>query len=278
MTLRYKNLSPLDIEKRCLTHKINPDEYQFFINKLITMGFNLDHAHLILFKKGYKECIQKIEGNFQAIFYQWGYSYEQVARIAGIGGSEVLNEVMLFSTPLLTYGYSTDDIHKIAVHANAVEKLKYLMEKHYYLLSIGLNIKDISILLVHHQTTQSITDRLSTGMSFSSESSSSEPPQRSPSRQELSRLVDTPSPYSHAVFDEYSDRPTPYSHALDDEYMNRPSPYCHEVFHYTSELSSPSEINLFDTHRELPSLYSHELSDRLEQFSAPWEDEISFRP
>lgn len=276
MTLSYKNLSDQAIQKKCRIFKIEPSQYHEYIRRLKSLHFNLDHCHLILFKTGFEQNIQNLEINLEQMTNYWGFSHHQIAKMVGFGSIGVLNAVIYHATPLLSYGYSRENIVKIAIHANAREKFKYLIENHSFLHGIGLNVKDISTLLLNHQTIESINHMISTQYGLFRPAPIQEP-QRSPTRQELSRIADTPSPYSHAVYDDNSDRPTPYSHALDSDISDRPSPYSHEVPLYPDEMRSPSRLNFFDSSQDSISCFGYEPFNNLENFSSFWEQESLFK-
>ena len=77
------------------SNKISPREYEHYIKKLIELQFDLEHAHLILFTRDYQNTIRQIEAMINHITLRWGFTHIQIAKLVGLGGSELLNNVIL---------------------------------------------------------------------------------------------------------------------------------------------------------------------------------------
>jgi hypothetical protein len=160
------------------SNKISPREYEHYIKKLIELQFDLEHAHLILFTRDYQNTIRQIEAMINHMTLRWGFTHIQIAKLVGLGGSELLNNVILYTNPLLSFGYTAEDIYKIAVTDNPALKFEFLIHNHFHLISLGLNFKNIPNVIFKDSFTPNIM------------------------ADQTSRLDDTPSPYSHAIGDE----------------------------------------------------------------------------
>jgi hypothetical protein len=152
------------IKKECPTPKMSLKTSKPNLSEHVRLGYDVEH-----------------------MTSHWGFTVNQIATIVRLGGKNLLNHVILYTNPLLSFGYDAKDIYKIAITDNPTLKFEFLIQNHVKLIEMGFMVKSIPDLIFQNPTHVQIPVVET---------------QQSSTVQELSRQVDTPSPYSQAIDDE----------------------------------------------------------------------------
>jgi hypothetical protein len=148
------------IKKKCRPGESSPYTSQENLSNRIKLGYDVNH-----------------------MTSKWGFTVHQIATIVRLGGKELLNHVILYTNPLLSFGYDAEDIYKIAMTPNPTLKFEFLIQNHFKLIELGFVVKSIPDLIFHNPTQVQIP-------TLETQTSS------------ITREVHTPSTYSEALDNE----------------------------------------------------------------------------